>query len=367
VSTSTATTTDRRLLFVFWILLAGLIVWAVTLVPDTIPPLALVPGLPGLLYAVIGAFLVLRTGARLIGWLLTLQMLLILNITGTFVFAAGGATWAGVVGPLAWNFLALLTAAIILFPTGRPASGVLSVLLVGMVALSLFASTHWLGVNLGWWEGLTDPQDLAIALNVVPLLLAFLEQARIFQRRPALERQQVKPFLLAFATQTLYVVPLALGWSEDAFNIVNTVLTMTIPIAIFIGITRYRLYDIDRVISRTVGYAIIVTALGVLGVGGVTFVTSLLPTQDRLAVALSTVGVMALFDPLRRRVIDVVDRRFDRTRYEARQVVEDFGRSVQDVTDVEEIADRVRAVLGRTIAPTTVAVWQPPATGTAHR
>ena len=359
MNTSTVTACDRRLLFVFWILLAGLIVWAVTLVPDTIPPLALVPGLPGLLYAVIGAFLVIRTGERLIGWLLTLQMLFILNVTCTFVFAAGDATWAGVVGPLAWNFLALLTAAIIIFPTGRPASGVLSALLVGTVALSLFASTHWLGVNLGWWEGLTDPQELAIGLSVVPLLLTFLEQARIFRRRPALERQQVKPFLLALAVQPLHVVPLALGWSEEAFNIVNTVLTMTFPIAIFIGITRYRLYEIDRIVSRTVGYAIVVAALGALGVGGVTLVTSLLPAQDRLAVALSTVAVVALFDPLRRRVIDVVDRRFDRTRYVARQVVEQFGRAVQDQTELEDLHAGIHDVIATTMAPRTVAIWQP--------
>ena len=367
MSTSTATATDRRLLVLCGVLLAALAVWAVTLVPDTIPPLALVPGLSGLLYACIGAFFVLRTGARLLGWLLTLQMFFIVHIICTFVFATGGATWAGVVGPLAWNFLALLTAAIILFPTGRPASGVLSALLVGMVALSLLASTHWLGVNLGWWDAITDPEALAIGLNVVPLFLAFLEQARIFRRRTALEQQQVKPFLLALAVQPLHLVPLALGWPEEAFNIVNTVLTMTFPIAIFIGITRYRLYEIDRIISRTVGYAIVVAALAALGVGGVTFVTSLLPAQDRLAVALSTVAVVALFDPLRRRVMDVVDRRFDRTRYVARQVVDDFGRDVQDVTDVGEITDRVHAVLGRTIAPTTVAVWRPAPTGTVHR
>ncbi len=69
--------------------------------------------------------------------------------------------------------------------------------------------------------------------------------------------------------------------------------------------------------------------------------------------------VVALFDPLRRRVIAAVDRRFDRTRYVARQVVEGFGRDVQDVTDPDEIGEHVHSVVSRTVAPTTVAVWQP--------
>ena len=102
----------------------------------------------------------------------------------------------------------------------------------------------------------------------------------------------------------------------------------------------------------------------VLRAGGATIegvvVTSLLPAQDRLAVALSTVIVVALFDPLRRRVIGAVDRRFDRRHYVAGKVVEDFGRQVQDITDVAEISDQVRVVVSRTVAPTTVAVWRPP-------
>jgi len=122
--------------------------------------------------------------------------------------------------------------------------------------------------------------------------------------------------------------------------------------------TADRLDDVDRLVSRTAAYAVVVVTLALLGIGGVLVVTSLLPAQDRLAVALSTVAVVALFDPVRRRVIDVVDRRFDRSRYVARQVVEDFGRDVQDVTDVADIADRVHAVIGRTVAPTTVALWR---------
>lgn len=102
-----------------------------------------------------------------------------------------------------------------------------------------------------------------------------------------------------------------------------------------------------------------VAALGAVFVGGVAAISGLLPTQDRLAVVLTTLAVMALFDPLRRRATDAVDRRFDRQRYVAQQVVEDFGRAVQDVTDPAEVVERVHAVAGRTLAPVTVAVWQP--------
>ena len=189
------------------------------------------------------------------------------------------------------------------------------------------------------------------------VLLGIGGQVVRYRRRPRIEQLQIKWFLLGIGVWLAY--PLAFALGLDASGVWGIVISAPLPLAILAAITRYRLYDIDRIVSRTVAYATVVGLLALLGVGGVALLTSLLPTQDRLAVVLTTLAVVALFAPLRRRVVDAVDRRFDRTRYVARQVVEDFGRQVQDVTDLDEVVERVHAVTGATLTPATVAVWQP--------
>jgi len=325
--------------------------------------------LPTTLTVVCGAIIVLRTQTRLIGWLLVAAGVL-WPLIPTF-FQSGPAPppdtavnqFLETLGEQGNVCLLLL---LLVFPTGRFDSllarvGGVIVLLPSVVYLPLGALSA-MGV-IG--DAPTAPFAVQLTAFGALVVLGLTMQVRRYRHRPRVEQLQIKWFLLTVGTFLAYPVILLfdLQWGP----VPDLIITSTVPVAVLIGITRYRLYEIDRIISRTVGYAIVVAALGALGVGGVTFVTSLLPAQDRLAVALSTVAVVALFDPLRRRVIDVVDRRFDRTRYVARQVVDDFGRDGQDVTDVEEIADRVHAEVSRTIAPTTVAVWRPAPTGRVHR
>jgi len=338
--------------------LAGWSVWAALTLTD-VGGVVLLPIVPHLMIGGIGAFLVLRTDARRLGWLLATSVIFVSTWGGTATFEATGAAWSGVVEASSGVWLSLLMLAIVLYPTGRPASRPLAVIAGAVVVLNGFAAVHWLGINLSWWDPLTDPLKLSVGLSTIPLFASFLEQARIYRRRPLEQQKQVKWYVLGLLTVPGYVVPLALGWSDEAFAVVDALITLLFPIAILVGITRYRLYEVDRVVSRTIAYGTVLGLLGLLFVGSVGTVASLLPTQDRLGVALTTVAVVALFDPLRRRVVDVVDRRFDRTRYVARQVVAGFGREVRDVTDLDEIDQRVHAVLGRTVAPTTVALWQP--------
>ncbi len=105
----------------------------------------------------------------------------------------------------------------------------------------------------------------------------------------------------------------------------------------------------------------VIATLGALFLGGVALLTTFLPAQDDLAVAATTVVVVALFDPVRRRVQQGVDRRFDRTRYAAQQVVAAFGRAVRDETDVDAVRARLGSVVAETLAPRSVAIWEPPA------
>ena len=366
MTASAATTTDRRLLTLLGTVVAGLVVWEVAIIVDGAPvPLVFhAASVVHLLIGCIGAFILLRTDARRIGWLLCLQTLFLATFIGTPVFMETGAAWAGAMEAVGGLPLAFLMAATILYPTGHAESRVLAVLVALSTLGITIGGTHWLGVNLGWWQPIADPLEFAIALTTVPLFASFFEQARIYRRRPPVQQKQVKWYVLGLLAVPMYVVPGLLGWSDEAFQVVDAVTTILFPIAILIGITRYRLYEIDRMVSRTVAYLLIVGSLAALFVGMVTLATTILPTQDQFSVAATTVAVVALFNPLRRRVVDAVDRRFNRTRYVAQQVIEDFGRSVRDETDLDDVRTGVDDVIDRTIAPRTVAIWQP---ARAHR
>ena len=138
---------------------------------------------------------------------------------------------------------------------------------------------------------------------------------------------------------------------------VSIVFTTGIPAGIIMAITRARLYEIDRVISRTVSYFLLigvlvsVYALGVLGVG------ALLPDDSDLLVAGSTLAVAALFGPLRTRIRHIVDRRFNRSRYDAAQVIETFGARLRDEVDLPRLADDLRRVVHESFQPVSSSLW----------
>jgi hypothetical protein len=123
------------------------------------------------------------------------------------------------------------------------------------------------------------------------------------------------------------------------------------------AVLRYRLYDIDRIISRTTSYAL-VTGL-VLGtyVAVVALVTRLLPQSDALAVAAATLAAAAIARPVLRRVQDVVDRRFDRARYDAQVTVDEFARGLRTRVDPELVVDQLLGVVHQAIHPAQVSVW----------
>jgi hypothetical protein len=130
-----------------------------------------------------------------------------------------------------------------------------------------------------------------------------------------------------------------------------------IPISIWIAIRRHRLYEIDRLISRTVAYATVVVILGVVYLGFVFVLQDLLPGDDSLAVAASTLVVAAIFNPLRRRVLAQVDRFFNRSHYDAERVVEVFTDGLRDETDADLIVRGWMGVVSETMEPVSVGVW----------
>ena len=135
--------------------------------------------------------------------------------------------------------------------------------------------------------------------------------------------------------------------------------------AVAIAVLKYRLYDIDRIISRTLAYAIVTGLLVGVYAGLVLLTTEVFRFRAPVAVAASTLAAAALFSPLRRRVQQVVDRRFNRARYDAGQTVAAFAARLKDTVDLHSVRDDLAAVIDRALAPAHLSVWISPQDSTA--
>jgi hypothetical protein len=190
------------------------------------------------------------------------------------------------------------------------------------------------------------------------------------------ERQQTKWVIFAFlmtvaALVTMFLInPLFLDFrvqetENAARNIlaaaVSTFAFLTIPLGIGISILRYRLYDIDVIIRRTVQYSIVSAVLAAVYFGSITLiqgsVTAVTGIQSPLAIVLSTLLIAALFNPLRQRVQTFIDRRFFRQKYDAQQVLAQFTQTAGDETDLEELTAELTRVVQETLQPEQVNVW----------
>jgi hypothetical protein len=130
-----------------------------------------------------------------------------------------------------------------------------------------------------------------------------------------------------------------------------------LPVSIGIGILKYHLYDIDRVISRTLAYAIVTGLLIGVYSGVVLLATRVLPLSSPVAVAASTLVAAALFSPLRSRVQRAVDRRFNRARYDADKTVAAFAARLQDAVDLDAVRDDLASVVRTALEPAQMSVW----------
>jgi hypothetical protein len=177
------------------------------------------------------------------------------------------------------------------------------------------------------------------------------------------ERQQLRWVALGAALMVLAVpvvlAPVALG-IPILVDWVAVVWLVVLPVAVGAAILRYRLYDLDRIISRTLAYGLLTLLLGggyalvVLGLG------QLLGRNSPLVVAGATLAVAALFQPARRRVQAVVDRRFNRRRHDATRMIEGFGTRLRDQVDLDTLTAELLAVVDQTMQPTQVSLWLRP-------
>jgi hypothetical protein len=247
--------------------------------------------------------------------------------------------WATVVVAMAWTLSAAVAPGPMIDGTPNPFSW-----LIGMSA----ELARWLAIELDW------PFQLLVAVSALSLL-ARLRQARGRQRQQVKWLAYVAVLLAASLVPQLIWRPIGLARAVY----IATVL-WAIYVAIGIAVLRHRLYDIDRLINRTLVYGVLTAILGLVYAGGVFVVGQLLNPaggESGLAVAASTLAVAALFRPLRRRVQATVDRRFNRRRYDAAKTVEAFSGRLREHVDLETLSTELLAVVDQTMQPIRASLW----------
>jgi hypothetical protein len=201
------------------------------------------------------------------------------------------------------------------------------------------------------------------------VLAAMFSLVLRFRRGGPVERRQLTWFLYATAVNAVFLVldsVLGVLPATLPFELVSAVSFGLLPLAVGIAVFRYRLFEIDRIVSRTVSYGLLTAGLIGLYLLVVAFLRPLLEPvtgSSALAVAGSTLAVAAAFNPARRRLQAAVDRRFDRARYDAGRAVEAFAARLRNQVDLDEITDGLCETVAATVAPGRVAVWLRTPTG----
>jgi hypothetical protein len=193
-------------------------------------------------------------------------------------------------------------------------------------------------------------------ITVAAFWLAAIGSQVLSWRRSSGERRQQLKWLASGAT----VCGVFGIWAITTNSAIWEVLILgfaALPLSIGIGILKYRLYEIDRIISRTLAYAIVSGLLVAVYAGLVLLATRVLPLSSPVAVAASTLAVAALFNPMRRRVQQIVDRRFNRARYDADRMVAAFAARLKDAMDLNPIQDDLTTVVRTALEPAHVSVW----------
>ncbi|HET6661259.1 MAG TPA: hypothetical protein VFH16_15190 [Rubrobacter sp.] len=343
----------------------------------------------------VGALVASRRPENPVGWLLCLSSVAVSTSTFTSLYAIyallarpgslpAGEASAWIAAWILPIIIGLQISYVLLFPTGRLPSRrwrclawlTAAFVLVGVV-LSAFSPGAYFGAlgpirNPLGIEGFTTfyAAVLYIFAPVLYVAIAFAVFMRL-RRAVGVERQQLKWFAYAVAIfaigTTLNVINFAIdapSWLQWAANAIFTAAGTTIPISIGIAILRYRLYDIDILINRTLVYGSLTVTLVALYFGGIVVLQRmfvlLTGQQSTLAVVASTLVIAALFTPLRRRIQSFIDRRFYRRKYDARKTLEDFSAQLRNETDLNVLSDDLVGVVAETMQPAHVSLWLRP-------
>ena len=355
---------------------------------------ALVAAAIGVPCAAVGWLVTRRQAGNPIGWLfLVTGVFMFLGTAGGdygyYVYRLGHHLPLGAAGSALSQFwglsLVLLGADVLLFPDGRLASrwwrSALRIYVVAFallvlatcVAIAGALAAHPIRVDttgglatvddpVGWFKVVQGPTMVVI----LGLSLAFIARQALSWRRSSGERRQQLKWLASGAAVTIICLFLAGSFSTSGGpKALLAVIGLAwfgvaaLPVSIGVGILKYRLYEIDRLISRTLAYAIVTGLLVGVYAGLVLLATQALPVSlsTPVAVAGATLVAAALFNPLRRRVQRLVDRRFNRARYNADKTVAVFAARLQDALDLDAVQDDLAGVVHQALEPAHVSLW----------
>ncbi|MEX0795720.1 MAG: hypothetical protein WD274_03405 [Acidimicrobiia bacterium] len=351
--------------------------------------------LPVLTAAIMGLFLALRRPENAIGTLISVTGAALMTL-GTSNYLVPRAFEAGddltvvlvlLVADAAWiaQFFCTLVLLPLWFPTGSPMNRTwgwvgrvaVGAAVIGWVSFvfsdhvcvvyespesSICAETVPIPWGVDGFAGFELLPLIGMAMVLIGMAMAIPAIASVFvrwHRSKGVERQQLKWVLLASTAVALGIILSfdIFGMPQRVNDTVGTLSLAGLWVAIAVAILKYRLYDIDRIISRTVSYALVLVVLGLVVLGLVALFAVFLPSDDPLVVAISTLAAAVLFDPVRRRVQALIDRRFNRSRYNAQRVIGRFTESLQEQVDPAEVVDGWVEVVEGTMQPERVGVW----------
>ena len=348
-------------------------------------------GLWALGFGSVGALLTWRRPGHPVGWILAVAGLVAAVNFATFEYALAAVVghrglpageYVGWVQLWIWlPFVALITVYLfLLFPDGRPpgpgwrlvswlAGGFSAIEVVGLAlthgsVASLPVLRNPFGVSPAWVPLIAIGSGLVGLLGCV--VLAAWSLFSRSRRGPSVERLQIKwlaysgclvALTLVSSTIVSEILPLSAGIAGRVIEGAMMIAVLTVPVAVAVAVLRYRLYDIDRIISRTLAYAIVTGLLVGLYAGLVLLATQVFRFHSTVAVAAATLAAAAVFNPLRRRVQFAVDRRFNRARYDAEQTIAAFAGRLKDIVDLNSVRADLVAVVDQALEPAHVLVW----------
>jgi uncharacterized membrane protein YhdT len=352
-------------------------------------------------FAPVGALIAARRPENPVGWLLCL-----LGVAfGIGHFVSEYAIYALLAQPgslpageaMAWisswilpPIIGIQVFSFLLFPTGRLPSRRwrwLAWLTVAFVIVGMISSAFSLGANAGLGpipnplgiEGFSNVYDMV--LNIAPILFVAVATSLFVRLHRAIgvERQQIKWFAYAAAATIIgitfaYMIPDTIDtplWFERVGFALNLAVTPAIPISMGVAILRYRLYDIDLLINRTLVYGALTAMLVAVYVGSVVSfqgaLRALIGHESQLAVVTSTLLIAALFNPLRHRIQSFIDRRFYRRKYDSAKTLEAFSAKLRDETDLDALSDDLVGMVRETMQPAHVSLWLRPDTASKSK
>jgi len=349
-----------------------------------------------LAFGIVGFVVASRRPRNPIGWILLGCVTFELLFLDCSLYATLGRMpgYRLPVGPVVWLFayswfgaLGILPLAILLFPDGHLPSPRwrwplrLYLVILGGYAAAVYGAI--LDVTVGRHPQVAANGTLTVLNNsttwldvitrfIGPVMagfwLSFVVAQALTWRRSSGERRQQLKWLLAGAgglvigqliSQVIQAAdPTMSAPAQASLDFVSGFGVAALPVGLAIAILRYRLYDIDRIISRTLAYAIVTALLASLYAGLVLLATQVLGLTSQVAVAGATLAAAALFNPLRRRVQHRVDRRFNRARYDADNTVAAFAARLQDATDADAVRSDLIGTVQHALEPAHLAIWQ---------